>query len=57
MERDIKAKGEILNGNIMHIVNTNKLSYCALQERTLKFSPSQTAKAAEELGKNSFQID
>lgn len=41
----------------MHMVNTNKLSYCALQGRTLKFSPRQTAKAATELGKNSFQID
>lgn len=56
MERDIKDKGEILNGNILHIVNTNKLSYCGLKERTLKFFP-YVAKAAAELGKNSFQMD
>lgn len=40
----------------MHVVNTNNLSYCFLQEKTLKFSP-YVAKAAAELGKNSFQID
>lgn len=39
----------------MHIVNTNKLSYCSLQGRTLKFSP-YVAKAAAELGKIIFKF-
>lgn len=56
LKPNVKDKGEICNGNIMHVANTNNLSYCGLQERVLKFSPC-AAKAAAELGKDSLQMD
>lgn len=51
---NIEDKGEIFTGNIMHVVNTNNLSYCGLQERILKFSPCG-AKAATELERIIFK--
>lgn len=54
LKPNVEDKKEIFN--IMHVVNTNNLSYCGMQGRVLAFSLC-VARIASEQGKYYFQMD